>query len=75
MRLCCVMSAATAAVPEGNKRVCSSYGSSSPSSLLAHTLPTLGSTNSANRVNSETIDATNKIKSDTYILKNLFCFT
>ena len=42
VRLCCVMSAATAAVPEGNTRVCSSYGSSSPSSLLAHASPTLG---------------------------------
>ena len=36
----------------------------SPSSLLARALPTLGSANSANSVNSETISVTDRMKSN-----------
>ena len=69
MQLCCVMSAATAAVPEEDKHVCSSYCSTSPSSLLAHASPTLGSVDSAGSVNNKTTGAVNRMKSDT-----LWCF-
>ena len=37
----------------------------SSSSLLAHALPTLGSANSVDTVNSKTIGAMNRMKSDT----------
>ena len=57
------MAAASAAVPAGeNKCVCSSYGSAS-SDLLAWALPTLGSVNSVDRVNRETVGTVSRIGS------------
>ena len=49
--------------PGKNKRVCSSYGSSSllPASLLAYALPTVGSANSVDSVKSKTTGTVSRI--------------
>ena len=51
--------------PGENKYVSSFFGSSSPTSLSAHALPTLGSTNSESVVNSETIGLVSRISNTT----------
>ena len=59
--------------PGDNERVCSSYGwlLESPSSLLACTLSTLGSLNSVDNVNSETIDIMNRISNTTGVVSRI----